>query len=127
MVDSKEIAKWTNKAEDDYNFASSILPDTTFYSHVCFFFQQAAEKYLKAYIVKNNLEFRKIHDLTKLLEICEKENSAFSSLLEDCQLLNALYIDTRYPVHWPSMVSKGEAQKAEQSASKIKEFVKKLI
>jgi len=127
MVDAKEVAKWVHKAEEDYNFASSILPDTTFYSQVCFFFQQAAEKYLKAYVVKNELEFRKVHDLTTLLEICGKHNGSFASLLEDCQFLNTLYIDTRYPVHWPSTVTKEEALKAQTSAYKIKKFVESLV
>lgn len=127
MADIKEAKKWIEKAENDYNFSASILPDTTFYSQVCFFFQQSAEKYLKSYIVKNDLSFRKIHDLLKLLEICKSHNQLFENIRGECENLNAFYIDTRYPVMWPSAVKKEEALKAQESARKIKEFVEKVI
>lgn len=103
------------------------MSETTFYAHVCFFFQQSAEKYLKAYIVRYDLEFRKIHDLVELLKICSGHNRSFSFLLEECRFLNTLYVDTRYPVHWPAMVSKEEALKAQEAALKIKDFVEKLL
>lgn len=127
MADPKEAKKWTDKAESDFAFASSILPDTTFYAQVCFYFQQAAEKFLKAYIVRYDLEFKKIHDLVQLLGICAKHSEKFTSLLDDCRLLTTLYIDTRYPVHWPAAVSKEEANKALEAARKIKLFVEKLL
>lgn len=127
MVDSNWAKKWLEKAESDFGFAASILPDTTFYAQVCFHFQQAAEKFLKAYIVRYDLEFKKIHDLVQLLEICVKHNESFASLIDDCRSLTTLYFDTRYPVHWPSAVSKEEATKALEAARKIKVFIENLL
>ena len=103
------------------------MPDTTFYAQVCFHFQQAAEKYLKAFIVFHNLKFSKIHDLTQLLLICSEKDPTISSFYEDCNFLTDYYIDTRYPVHWPSMVSKEEALDAQESSKRIKEFVEKAL
>jgi HEPN domain-containing protein len=77
--------------------------------------------------VKHDLEFKKIHDLLVLLDICQKKDGKFSCLIEDCQFLNTLYIDTRYPVNWPADVTKEEAIKAKESAQRIKEFVEKLL
>lgn len=66
-----EIAKeWIEKAEQDYGFACAGIEHTDYFAQVCFHFQQAAEKYLKAFIVANKLEFRPIHNLLELLEIC---------------------------------------------------------
>ena len=119
--------EWIKKAQEDFGFASSVLPDTTFYAQVCFHFQQAAEKYLKAFIVFHNLKFSKIHDLTQLLLICSEKDPTISSFYEDCNFLTDYYIDTRYPVHWPSMVSKEEALDAQESSKRIKEFVEKAL
>ncbi len=127
MDPEKDLREWLKKADEDFNFSTSILPDTTFYAQVCFHFQQAAEKYLKAYIVGKGLEFRKIHELRKLLKICEKDNMSFSALRDECDFLSPFYIDTRYPVHWPSQVSREEALNAQEATRKIKEFVKKLL
>jgi len=123
MNPNENTNEWLKKANEDYAFASSILPDTTFYAQVCFHFQQAAEKFLKAYIVKNELEFKKIHDLTKLLQLCSESKNDFNSLFEECNMLTDYYIDTRYPVHWPATVDKKEAEQALEAARKIKEFV----
>jgi len=127
MKPEEDYNEWIRKASEDFGFSSSILPDTTFYAQVCFHFQQAAEKYLKAYIVAKKLSFRKIHDLTELLSICSGNEAQFSALFEDCNFLTDYYIDTRYPVHWPATVSKEEALKAQEAARKIKEFVESLL
>lgn len=68
MADRKLIQEWLQKADEDLGFASSIIEDSTFYAQICFHFQQAAEKYLKAIIVADDLEFHKIHDLLVLLK-----------------------------------------------------------
>jgi len=127
MADSREVKNWLEKAAEDYLFASSIISETTFYAQVCFFFQQAAEKYLKAYIIRDELEFKKVHDLTELLRICEGHLPSFSILIEDCRLLNTYYIETRYPVHWPVSVGKEDAYRAMEAAGRIKDFVEKVI
>ncbi|KAF0132897.1 MAG: HEPN domain-containing protein [Candidatus Saganbacteria bacterium] len=127
MAELKEVKKWLEKAKNDYDFSSSILPESTFYAQICFFFQQSAEKYLKAFIVKNDLAFKKIHDLIELLKICQAHQPSFSGLFEDCRTLNVFYIDTRYPVHWPSNINKEEALKALSASKKIKEFVEALL
>ena len=68
-----EIAKeWIEKAEEDYGFACEGIERTDYFAQVCFHFQQAAEKYLKAFIVANKLEFRAVHNLLELLEICRQ-------------------------------------------------------
>lgn len=70
MVDRRLVDEWLAKADEDYGFASSIIQDSTYYAQICFHFHQAAEKYLKTYIVANELPFEKIHDLLILLKTC---------------------------------------------------------
>ena len=38
--------------------------------------------------------------------------------MDDCRFLNGFYIDTRYPVHWPTQYTKEEALKAKKKAAK---------
>jgi hypothetical protein len=47
--------------------------------------QQGAEKYLKAFIVPHDLEFRRAHDLGLLLKICSAHDPSFEGLREDCK------------------------------------------
>ena len=103
MADKKIAEKWIEKADEDFGYASMSLEDELeFYAQICFHFHQAAEKYLKAYIVKYDLEFKKIHDLLVLLDICSKHDAGFQELREACVFLNRFYMSTRYPVRWES-------------------------
>lgn len=79
--DSKLTSDWLNAADSDLSFAKEVLSgDLEYYGQICFYLHQAAEKYLKAYIVSNKLDFRKIHDLTTLVGICAQKDQAFGSL-----------------------------------------------
>jgi len=128
MVDPSIIREWTSKADEDFEFARINLDEgKNFYAQICFHLQQAVEKYLKAFIIALDLEFRRVHDLGLLLKICSAKDPSFEDLREDCEFLTAYYVDTRYPVHWPTKFSKEEAQKALRSADHIRIFVREKL
>lgn len=128
MADPSIVREWLSKADEDFNFAKiNLEEDNKFYSQICFHFQQAAEKYLKTYIAAYDLEFEKIHNLIALLKICGKKDASLLSLMEQCELLNTAYIDTRYPVHWPTDYSKEKTQKMQEAAGKIAQTVKEIL
>jgi HEPN domain-containing protein len=128
MADPRVVSEWLTKADEDYNFARINLEDDhKFYSQICFHFQQAAEKYLKAYISTYDLEFERVHNLIALLKTCGKKDASLLSLMEECELLNAAYIDTRYPVHWPTDFSKEKAVKMQNAANKIAQKIKEVL
>ena len=127
MAEPRVVDEWVNKAEEDYQFASSVLEDSTFYAQICFHFHQAAEKYLKAFIVARDLEFQKIHDLLVLLKICSAVEHGFSAILDDCKFSNRFYIDTRYPVHWPTNYSKEEALKAKNASEQVRKAIRSVL
>lgn len=112
MADPKVVREWLIKADEDFDFARINLEEgTNFYAQICFHFQQASEKYLKSYIIAFDLEFEKMHNLMNLLKICVKKEPYLLSLMDKCELLNTAYIDTRYPVHWPTEYTKEKALK----------------
>lgn len=128
MADKKVVKEWLNSADEDFEFASVNLEEgDRFFSRICFHFQQAGEKYLKAFIVANDLPFKKIHDLTQLIEICKKKDEFFETLQNEAKFLTDLYIDTRYPAFWPIGQTREEAEKAKASAKQIGDFIKEKL
>ncbi|GJQ61182.1 MAG: HEPN domain-containing protein [Candidatus Scalindua sp. AMX11] len=50
------------------------------------------------------------------------------SIVEDgCIFLNRFYIDTIYPVHWPTHYTKEDALNAKKSAENISTAIKKYL
>jgi HEPN domain-containing protein len=128
MVDVQIIREWLAKADEDFEFARINFEEgKPFLAQISFHFQQAAEKYLKSYIIAHELEFLKIHDLPLLLKICTSKDLSFGHLRDDCEFLTTFYVDTRYPVHWPTLFSPDETKKAFQAAARIRDFVKNKL
>ena len=128
MVDARIVEEWIIKADEDFEFASTNLKEgKIFFAQICFHFQQAAEKYLKSFIIAHELEFRKIHELPLLLKICSSKDSSLEQIREECEYLSPFYVDTRYPVHWPTNFSLQEAQKAYQSVSRVRSLIKEKL
>ncbi len=120
MADPAIVMEWLDKADEDFLFAAANLREENgFYAQLCFHFQQAAEKYLKAYIIGNNLAFDRVHDLVYLLKTCAAHDPKFGDLKEECILLNTAYIETRYPVHWPTEYTRETAVEAHRAAKMI--------
>jgi HEPN domain-containing protein len=124
MGEQRLVQEWLTKASEDFAFARvNLVEQKPFHAQICFHFHQAVEKYLKAYIVAHELDFRKLHDLPLLLKICAGHDPAAYQLQEACEYLSAFYVETRYPVHWPTHYSSEEAQRAMESAELIKAWV----
>jgi HEPN domain-containing protein len=127
MADQQVVIEWLKKADEDFEFAVSIIEDSTYYAQICFHFHQAAEKYFKSFIIAWDLEFKKIHDLPVLLKLCIDKEPSLKAVMDDCKFLNRFYIDTRYPVHWPTQYTKEEALKAKTATKNIRTIVKKNL
>ena len=62
------VQQWLRLAEHDFREAQRALaePDDPAFEIVCFHAQQAAEKYLKASLCSQRIQFPNTHDLAKL-------------------------------------------------------------
>jgi HEPN domain-containing protein len=92
-------AEWIDKAEGDYATAGRELrahkrPN---YDAVCFHAQQAAEKYLKAFLQEREVVFPRIHNLIQLLELCLPVDSSFEFQRNLLIRLDRYSIRFRYP------------------------------
>ncbi|HEY4875935.1 MAG TPA: HEPN domain-containing protein, partial [Puia sp.] len=81
----KEFEKWIKKAEGDlYNVELLLKSENCQTDICCFHAQQAAEKYLKSYLVRYNIDFPKTHDLIELMNLCKTKNLQFEQLKPFC-------------------------------------------
>jgi len=127
MVDDQIVANWLEKADEDLAFAKASLQEgLEFYPQICFYLHQSVEKYLKAYILAKRLDLIRIHDLTELVRICEKDDSEFNKFYENAKILNPFYIGTRYPDFIIS-INKSNAEKALEATEQIASFVKSKL
>ncbi len=74
---SKVVQEWFGKADQDLNQAEFLFKNDRPLDYVAYFIQQAAEKYLKGFLIANGWELEKIHNLDKLLRECSKFDKAF--------------------------------------------------
>ena len=124
MKTKEELIKsWLKKAEKDLltakhelSFADSVTES------VCFHCQQAAEKYLKAYLVFLDVPFTKTHEIGELITKCEKRDREISALKEEADKLTDYAIEIRYPEEWIEPALE-EAKEAFEMAKEIREFV----
>jgi len=117
------MRQWVAKAEEDLGAAEILISHTTSYlSAVGFHCQQAVEKYLKALLTFNQIEFPKTHDLGALLDLVAPMDQTFADSLREISLLNSYGVEVRYPSDMPD-IEPEDAQKAIELAKKVREAV----
>jgi HEPN domain-containing protein len=121
------VRGWLLKADEDLNAATSLITyGLTFLSTVCFHSQQAAEKYLKAFLTFHQVEFPKTHDIDELLDLIKSVNANLSESLRDVIILTNYGVDVRYPCDFLN-VSADDARQAIRLAEKVRDAVLKLL
>ena len=91
--------EWVEKAEGDYKTAVILKRQRKEpqYDAACYHCQQSAEKYLKAYLIKQGVAPERTHDLRNLLRECIIYDAGLSSLWPDVRFLNPFSVQFRYP------------------------------
>jgi len=93
---------------------------------LCFDAQQAAEKAIKALLIKMGVEFPYIHDIAQLLTLLEKAGQEIPRGVRDAEELTRFAILTRYPGLAPP-VRREEYQQAMLLAEKVVRWAEELI
>ena len=90
--------EWLRHAQSDLHLAQlarhqpSVLPE-----QVCFHAQQAAEKALKAVLLKWKIDFPFTHDIEELLQLAERGGVSLPSEVANSGALTPYAVETRYP------------------------------
>jgi len=89
---------WFYKADADFD-AAKIL-NGAYKKHteiICYLCAQAAEKYLKGYLVYKNHEIENTHNLPYLNKLCTTYDAQFEETKMECGILNKFNNNIRYP------------------------------
>jgi HEPN domain-containing protein len=126
-IDQVEYLKnWLFRAREDIAVIESLYnTDPVLYaSTICFHAQQAVEKFLKAFLVFNNVDFPRTHDVDFLLLECQKiDSNEFNVELES---LSDFGVTIRYPDDF-YIPDKEETIQYRDVAYAIQEIVEKKI
>jgi len=73
------VKGWILKAENDIFVLKITMESGKALDTACFHAQQAAEKYLKAFLCFNGISFPKTHAIEELLSLCANIDRQFAS------------------------------------------------
>jgi HEPN domain-containing protein len=120
------VREWVAKAENDLTSAAYLLKMKDCpVDNVCFNAQQCVEKYLKALLITQGLEFPKTHDLGELLVLLPPRFRPSLDNQEQDKLTDYATV-TRYPGDYEP-ISVTEAQQAVKIARRVQREVRKLL
>ena len=123
MVDSLRYNEWLEKAGRDLKSAKVLKQNDCGNDVVAFHCQQAIEKSLKGYLLKQIGQIMEGHSLIYLCKEASNYNIKFKERLKDCTFVNQYYIETRYPADVPLVLSDDEANECISIAEKIYKIV----
>jgi HEPN domain-containing protein len=115
--------EWIDKAEGDLDTAlreiqARIRPN---FDAVCFHSQQAAEKYLKAYLQENGNEIPRIHNLVELINLCANIDQSIVVIEADVKVLDRYAVRVRYP---GESAIKEEARTAIKISKSVRTYIR---
>ncbi|OGO31670.1 MAG: hypothetical protein A2136_00150 [Chloroflexi bacterium RBG_16_54_11] len=115
--------EWVEKAEGDLvtarrEYHARKSPN---YDAVCFHTQQAAEKYLKAFLQERGNPIPRVHSLIELLAIISNHDASFMLIQADLNLMEGYGVQFRYPGF---SADKAEAKAALLAAERVCSFVR---
>ena len=88
--------EWLNRAMSNLALAKSKIPGT-YLEDLCFEAQQAAEKAIKAVMIRRNIEFPYVHDLARLLSMLDEAGEEIPAVVRKAEELTRYALITRYP------------------------------
>ena len=90
--------EWLNRARSNLTRAKAdIRVPHVYLEDLCFDAQQAAEKAIKAVLLKRGVRFPFIHDLGDLLDLVHKAGGSVPRSVRDAGRLTRFAVVTRYP------------------------------
>ena len=93
-----DVIEWIQIADDDL-YAAQMLNELVRKPNeiICYHCAQAIEKYLKGYLMFNDIIPQKTHNLLVLLELCIEKDNFFENIKAECGIMNRYTNEIRYP------------------------------
>lgn len=123
----KIAGEWKYKADQDLRSAEALLiQDPPLLYPSCFHSQQAAEKYLKAYLTWRQVEFPKTHSIREILSLVKTANEELAANLLPATALTPYGVEVRYPGDIPEPTQR-ETEEALALARKVRDSVLNVL
>ena len=116
------VKQWLIKANNDLQVIENELNSAEpVMDAICLHAQQAAEKFLKTFLVAHNIDYPQTHNISAILNLCRSKDEQFIDLKQSITL-SKYATDFRYPADFyiPDLE---EAKEAYQLSLKVKDFV----
>ena len=88
--------EWLNRARSNLALAKNRVPDV-YLEDLCFEAQQAAEKAIKALMIRREIEYPYMHDLAHLVSLLEEGGEVIPEVVRTAEGLTPYAVITRYP------------------------------
>lgn len=123
-IESKLPDDWFTKAEKDLQRVDILFAaDDT--EGAGFHLQQAAEKYLKGYLLGKGWPLKRTHDLEVLINEAINYNTQFQDYLDACIMAREFYVEERYPFITESLPP--EREELEEAIQAIREMISLIL
>lgn len=124
--DLEPIREWLERAAHDMRAAEVVTPAMPEAPEIAVFHhQQAAEKYLKAYLTLVEQSFQKTHNLELLVDLCVKHDPRFEEIRSIAAPLSRYAVHFRYPT--PHRLTPRDLDEAAAAARVVRDFVLERI
>ncbi len=100
------------------------LPQQDYFA-AAFHAQQAAEKFLKAFLVRHQIAFPKTHKIQELLGLAAKAKEALKKELASATMLTPFGVEFRYPAAETADLK--TAQEATQEARRVRDVIRQEL
>lgn len=113
------VREWFDKAENDFADARFLFENDRSLETIAFHIQQAAEKYLKGFLISRGEELERTHDLAKLLAEASEFTPELNQFKVIAKKITGFYFETRYPMGYEVEYSKKEIGEALEEVKKL--------
>jgi HEPN domain-containing protein len=117
--------EWLNRARSNLARAKAKRKGV-YLEDLCFDAQQAAEKAIKALLIKLDVNFPYVHDLAELLTSVEKVGQEVPELIRQAERLSKFAVFTRYPGIGPSIKEK-EYRETLEIATRVVKWAENIV
>lgn len=127
MVDTKRYKEWLAKARQDMRSAQILHEHGGDHDTICYFCQQAAEKYLKGFLLKHTAVNPEGHNLVKLYKKALLYDRGLEKFAKDCAFLNTYDVETRYPQEDPLIVDENDVRECLRIANELMDHMDNVL
>ena len=117
--------EWLNRARSNLALAKNRVPDV-YLEDLCFEAQQSAEKAIKAVLIKRDVRYPHVHDLSRLVSLLEESGETTPEAVRIAEELTPYAVIGRYPgITRP--VTEEEYRKAIETAEAVVEWAEQRL